>query len=48
LTYRPRDHDIPSSLHRELHSHDDAAARSTFLVQILVLAAMGDTPSRTT
>ena len=29
------------SLHHELHGHDDARARSTFLVQILVLAAMG-------
>jgi low temperature requirement protein LtrA len=29
------------SLHHELHGHEDARARSTFLVQILVLAAMG-------
>lgn len=29
------------SLHHELHSREDARARSTFLVQILVLAAMG-------
>jgi low temperature requirement protein LtrA len=29
------------SLHHELHGHDDARARSTFLVQILVLVAMG-------
>jgi len=29
------------SLHHELHGHDDARGRSTFLVQILVLAAMG-------
>jgi low temperature requirement protein LtrA len=29
------------SLHHELHGHDDARARSTFLLQILVLAAMG-------
>jgi low temperature requirement protein LtrA len=29
------------SLHHELHGHDDARSRSTFLVQILVLAAMG-------
>jgi low temperature requirement protein LtrA len=29
------------SLHHELHGRDDARARSTFLVQILVLAAMG-------
>ncbi|HEX6526575.1 MAG TPA: low temperature requirement protein A [Streptosporangiaceae bacterium] len=29
------------SLHHELHGHEDARARSTFLVQILVLVAMG-------
>jgi low temperature requirement protein LtrA len=29
------------SLHHDLHGHDDARARSTFLVQIVVLAAMG-------
>src|SRR5690348_7498546 len=29
------------SLHHELHGREDARARSTFLVQILVLAAMG-------
>jgi len=29
------------SLHHELHGHDDARARGTFLLQILVLAAMG-------
>jgi low temperature requirement protein LtrA len=29
------------SLHHELHGHDDARARITFLLQILVLAAMG-------
>jgi low temperature requirement protein LtrA len=29
------------SLHHELHGRDDARARSTFLVQILVLVAMG-------
>jgi low temperature requirement protein LtrA len=29
------------SLHHDLHGRDDARARSTFLVQILVLAAMG-------
>ena len=29
------------SLHHELHGHDDARARSTFLLQILVLAAIG-------
>ena len=28
------------SLHHELHGHDDARARSTFLLQILVLIAM--------
>ena len=28
------------SLHHELHGHEDARARSTFLLQILVLAAM--------
>jgi low temperature requirement protein LtrA len=32
---------INGSLHHELHGHDDARARSTFLLQILVLAAMG-------
>jgi low temperature requirement protein LtrA len=29
------------SLHHELHGHDDARGRSTFLLQILVLAVMG-------
>jgi len=29
------------SLHHELHGHDDVRARSTFLVQILLLVAMG-------
>ena len=29
------------SLHHELHGHDDARGRSTFLLQILVLAAIG-------
>jgi low temperature requirement protein LtrA len=29
------------SLHHELHGRDDARARSTFLVQILILVAMG-------
>lgn len=29
------------SLHHELHGHEDARGRSTFLVQILVLVAMG-------
>jgi low temperature requirement protein LtrA len=29
------------SLHHELHGHDDARSRSTFLLQILVLAAIG-------
>ncbi len=29
------------SLHHELHGHDEARSRSTFLVQILLLAAMG-------
>jgi low temperature requirement protein LtrA len=29
------------SLHHELHGHDDARARGTFLLQILLLAAMG-------
>jgi low temperature requirement protein LtrA len=29
------------SLHHELHGNDDARARSTFLLQILILAAMG-------
>src|ERR1700744_2452603 len=28
------------SLHHELHGHDDARARSTFLLQILLLVAM--------
>jgi low temperature requirement protein LtrA len=32
---------VNGSLHHELHGHDDARGRSTFLVQILVLAAMG-------
>jgi low temperature requirement protein LtrA len=29
------------SLHHELHGHEDARARSTFLLQILVLVALG-------
>ena len=29
------------TLHHELHGHDDARARSTFLLQILILAVMG-------
>src|SRR5690242_5672129 len=29
------------SLHHELHGHEDARARGTFLLQIVVLAAMG-------
>src|ERR1700758_1380602 len=29
------------SLHHELHGHEDARGRSTFLLQILVLVAMG-------
>ena len=29
------------SLHHELHGHDDARGRSTFLLQILMLVAMG-------
>jgi low temperature requirement protein LtrA len=32
---------INGSLHHELHGHDDARGRSTFLLQILVLVAMG-------
>lgn len=32
---------LNGSLHHELHGHDDARARSTFLLQILVLVAMG-------
>src|ERR1700730_15183117 len=32
---------INGSLQHELHGHDDAPRRSTFLLQILVLAAMG-------
>jgi low temperature requirement protein LtrA len=32
---------VNGSLHHELHGHDDARARSTFLLQILILAAMG-------
>jgi hypothetical protein len=32
---------INGSLHHELHGRDDARARSTFLLQILVLVAMG-------
>jgi low temperature requirement protein LtrA len=32
---------VNGSLHHELHGHEDARSRSTFLLQILVLAAMG-------
>jgi low temperature requirement protein LtrA len=32
---------LNGSLHHELHGHDDARGRSTFLLQILVLVAMG-------
>ena len=32
---------LNGSLHHELHGHDDARARSTFLLQILVLVALG-------
>jgi low temperature requirement protein LtrA len=32
---------VNGSLHHELHGHEDARARLTFLLQILVLAAMG-------
>ena len=32
---------INGSLHHELHGHEDARARSTFLLQILILVAMG-------
>jgi low temperature requirement protein LtrA len=32
---------INASLYHELHGHDDARGRSTFLLQILVLVAMG-------
>ena len=32
---------VNASLYHELHGHDDARGRSTFLLQILVLAAMG-------
>src|SRR5262249_18720662 len=32
---------LNGSLHHELHGREDARARSTFLLQILVLAAMG-------
>ncbi|HEX4060196.1 MAG TPA: low temperature requirement protein A [Streptosporangiaceae bacterium] len=32
---------LNGSLHHELHGHEDARARSTFLLQILVLATMG-------
>jgi low temperature requirement protein LtrA len=32
---------VNGSLHHELHGHEDARARGTFLLQILVLAAMG-------
>jgi low temperature requirement protein LtrA len=32
---------VNGSLHHELHGREDARARSTFLLQILVLAAMG-------
>ncbi|MEY9966158.1 low temperature requirement protein LtrA [Streptacidiphilus sp. MAP12-16] len=32
---------VNGSLHHELHGHDDARARSTFLLQILVLVPLG-------
>ena len=32
---------LNGSLHHELHGHEDARARSTFLLQILLLVAMG-------
>jgi low temperature requirement protein LtrA len=32
---------VNGSLHHELHGRDDARSRSTFLLQILVLVAMG-------
>jgi low temperature requirement protein LtrA len=32
---------VNGSLHHELHGHEDSRARSTFLLQILVLVAMG-------
>ena len=32
---------VNGSLHHELHGHEDARARSTFLLQILILVAMG-------
>src|SRR5215472_10117820 len=32
---------VNGSLHHDLHGHEDARARSTFLLQIVVLAAMG-------
>jgi low temperature requirement protein LtrA len=32
---------VNGSLHHDLHGHEDARARSTFLVQILVLVAIG-------
>jgi low temperature requirement protein LtrA len=32
---------VNGSLHHELHGHEDARARNTFLLQVLVLAAMG-------
>jgi low temperature requirement protein LtrA len=32
---------VNASLHHELHGHDDVRGRSTFLLQILVLVAMG-------
>jgi low temperature requirement protein LtrA len=36
------------SLHHELHGHEDARARSTFLLQILVLAAMAPSSAKQT
>src|SRR5258705_7376472 len=32
---------VNGSLHHELHGHEDARARSTFLLQILILATVG-------
>ena len=32
---------LNGSLHHELHGRDDARGRSTFLLQVLVLVAMG-------
>ncbi len=39
---------VNGSLHHELHGHDDARGRSTFLLQVLVLVAMAPSSLRRT